>query len=266
MTAPAVDAYHPATLVARSDAGGGLSLLTLELRPDVASTYAAPGQYVEVRAGGETGYFVLANEPGAPAWELIMRAGGGASDLLLAMAPGTPVEVTRAIGDGFPMGPARGNPLLIALSGTGVAAARPLVRRRIADGDAALTRLLVGIRTRVELPLERDLGGWAAAGVGVLVCLSQYDAAADADGAADAAADADAVATAGAAAGPDGKGRSDDGRFARGYVQDVLRVRPESRPPAGARIFAVGVASMVDALRELAPAMGIAPEHVHTNH
>jgi NAD(P)H-flavin reductase len=254
MTAPAVVSYYPATLVARSDAGGGLSLLTLELEPDVASTYAAPGQYVEVRAGGETGYFVLANEPGAPAWELIMRAGGGASDLLLAMVPGTPVEVTRAIGDGFPMDKARGRALLIALSGTGVAAARPLLRRRIADGDAALTRLLVGIRTRGELPLERDLSGWAAAGVGVLVCLSQADA------------DADAVDPAGAAAGADGRDDSDDARFVRGYVQDVLRVRPESRPPAGAHIFAVGVASMVDALRELAPAMGIAREHVHTNH
>jgi CDP-4-dehydro-6-deoxyglucose reductase len=237
MAAPAEEGtFHPARLVARGDAGGGLSLLTLELEPGVAATYVAPGQYVEVRAGGETGYFVLANEPGAPVWEMILRAGGGASDVLLAMATGGPVEVTRAIGAGFPMPQARGRHVLVALSGTGVAAARPLVRRRIADGDAARTRLLVGVRTRAELPLERDLEAWAAAGVRVLICLSQAE-----DG-------------------------LDDPPFVRGYVQDVLRLRPESRPPAGAHIFAVGVASMVDALRELAPGMGIPRDHVHTNH
>jgi NAD(P)H-flavin reductase len=243
MTAVAVDSFRPATLVGRADAGGGLSLLTLEVPPEVASTYVAPGQYIELRTGGETGYFVLANEPGAPAWELIMRSGGGASDVLLAMAPGAaPVEVTAAIGGGFPMRRVRGRPLLIALSGTGVAAARPLVRRRIADGDASMTQLLVGVRTRGELPLERDLDAWAAAGVSLLVCLSQPAQAHPAQGA------------------PDGP------RFVHGYVQDVLRLRPAARPRLGAHIFAVGVGSMVDALRELAPAMGIAPDHVHTNH
>jgi hypothetical protein len=35
---------------------------------------------------------------------------------------------------------------------------------------------------------------------------------------------------------------------------------------AEARVFAVGVASMVDALRALAPRLGLTAERVHTNH
>lgn len=237
MTASAAaGVFHPARLVARADAGGGLSMLTVETGSDVLGTYTSPGQYVEVRARGETGYFVLANDPGARAWELILRAGGGASDVLLAMGVGGGIEVSAAIGAGFPMDEARGRPVVIALSGTGIAAARPLVHRRIADGDAARTQLLVGVRARGELPIEGQLDGWAAETLRVVVCLSQSD------------------------------GAPEDARFRRGYVQDVLRQHADLRPPPGARVFAVGLASMIDGLRELAPALGIAPEHVYTNH
>jgi sulfhydrogenase subunit gamma (sulfur reductase) len=232
------DVWHPARVVARGDAGGGLSVLTVEAARDVLATYTSPGQYIEVRVRGETGYFVLASDPGAHAWELILRAGGGASDVLLAMGAGGSIEVSTAIGAGFPMNEARGRPVIIALSGTGIAAARPLVHRRIADGDAARTQLLVGVRARAELPIEATIDRWAAEGLRVVVCLSQ----------------------------PLGHAAPDDARFRRGYVQDVLRGHPDLRPPPGARIFAVGLSSMIDALRELAPALGIAPGHVYTNH
>lgn len=243
MTASATaGVFHPARLVARGDAGGGLSVLTIETGRDVLATYASPGQYVEVRVRGESGYFVLASDPGARAWEVILRAGGGASDILLTMGVGGGIEVSAAIGVGFPMDEARGRHVIIALSGTGVAAARPLVHRRIADGDAARTQLLVGVRARGELPIEGQLDRWAAEGLPVVVCLSQF---------------------AGAGA---GDGASEDARFRRGYVQDVLGRHAELRPPSGACIFAVGLSSMIDALRALAPALGIAPEHVYTNH
>jgi hypothetical protein len=51
-------------------------------------------------------------------------------------------------------------------------------------------------------------------------------------------------------------------------VQDVLRDRAAQPGHArsGALIFAVGVRSMVDALRALAPSLGIRPEDVITNH
>jgi NAD(P)H-flavin reductase len=234
--------FHPARFVARKDAGGGLTQMTVQTAPQVVDTYRSPGQYVEVRAEQQTGFFVLANEPGATAWELILRAGGGASDVLVTMMSGAELEVTDAIGPGFPMSAAGGESLIVALSGTGIAAGRPIVRRRIAEGDAALTHVFVGIRTPAELPMRRDLESWIGAGVTVLVCLSKRD------------------------------GSIEGLPYEHGYVQDVLRSRVRTRsparpsPPPGIRIFAVGMASMVDSLKNLAPELGIGPEDVHTNH
>jgi len=213
-----------------------MTQITLEPAAGIAPSYTSPGQYVEVRARGETGYFVLAGVPGELPWELVMRAGGGVSDVLLPAPVGLDVEVTAAIGDGFPMDEARGRLLVVALSGTGVAAGRPIVRHRIADGDASRTQVWLGVRTYAELPLAADIEAWRVAGVPVVVCVSQPgDAAAG-------------------------------GLFSRGYVQDVMAARIPAGSLADARVFAVGVASMVDALRGLAPRLGLAPERVHTNH
>jgi NAD(P)H-flavin reductase len=234
--------FHQARLVAREGAGGGLTRITVHPGGRVASTYTSPGQYTEVRVSGETGYFVLANEPGAAAWHLIMRRGGGASDVLLAIAPGAALEVTDAIGSGFPMEASRGRRLVIALGGTGVAAALPLVRRRVADRDATRTDLLIGLRSRDEVPIHTDLVAWAGVGVRVTACTSQ---------------DESGTAAAG-----------DDVRYMRGYVQDALRSRAAENVDslAGSLVFAVGPDSMVDSIRELAPELGIRREDVLTNH
>jgi NAD(P)H-flavin reductase len=228
--------YHPARLTSRSDAGGGMTMVILEPTAALGPSFTSPGQYVEVRAQGETGYFVLAGVPGELPWELVMRSGGGVSDVLLPAPLGLDVEVTAAIGDGFPMDAARGRRLVVALSGTGVAAGRPLVRHRISDGDAPLTQVWLGVRTLAELPLATDIEAWRAAGVPVVVCLSQ-------------------------------PGDTPVGElYSRGYVQDVMAARIPAGSLADARVFAVGVASMIEAVRALAPRLGLTSEHVHTNH
>ncbi|MDP9001006.1 MAG: hypothetical protein M3O46_12935, partial [Myxococcota bacterium] len=140
------------------------------------------------------------------------------------------------IGPGFPMGDARGRPLIVALSGTGVAAGRPIVRRRIAEDDAERTQVLVGIRRRGELPTRGDLEAWIQAGVDVLVCLSKDD------------------------------GPIEGIRYAHGYVQDVLREGKRTLSLESGHIFAVGMSSMIDALKALSPELGVPRGHVHTNH
>jgi NAD(P)H-flavin reductase len=160
--------WHPATVTERRAAGGGLMRIVLAPSDEAATSYQTPGQYVEVRADGETGYFVLSSEPGASPWELVMRDGGGAADVLLVMPLPHAVEVTSAIGVGFPMGDVRGREVLLALGGTGIAAGPPLVRRRIRDGDAAFTRVWVSARGDV-VPLAEEVDAWRAAGVEVTV-------------------------------------------------------------------------------------------------
>jgi NAD(P)H-flavin reductase len=160
----------------RTPAGGGLTRIVLVSSAEMAASHDAPGQYVEVRVEGQTGYFVLSSDPGALPWELVMRAGGGASDVLLVMPLPGAVEVTAAIGPGFPMGDVRGRELLVALGGTGIAAGPPVVRRRVRDGDARLTRVWVGARNDA-LPLAGEVEAWRAAGVQVTVANGFLDAA-----------------------------------------------------------------------------------------
>jgi NAD(P)H-flavin reductase len=230
--------FNHARLVSVESVGGGLSQLTIDPGAHLARTHDSPGQYVEVRVEGETGYFVLANEPGAATWDLVMKSGGGASDVLLRMRAGDVLEVTGAIGAGFPMAPAAGRPLLVVLGGTGMAAGRPIVRRRIREGDASRTWVFVALRRREESALEDDLDAWADAGATVFVCLSQ------------------------------GNSAEDGGRFVHGRIPDILRAFAASHPGAieSAVVFFVGTASMVATLREAAPSLGIRPEDVLTNH
>jgi NAD(P)H-flavin reductase len=234
------DRYHPALLVSRSDAGGGMTLVTIDPGSEIARAYTSPGQYVEVRIDGETGYFVLAGRPRARPWTLVMKAGGGASDVLLVAPLGRAIEVTSAIGDGFPMGALRGRPLVLALSGTGIAAGPPVVAQRIEDGDAGQTEVYVGAKTLAELALEDDVRTWRVAGVSVVICLSQ-----------------DEVSL------PDGRSMCS---FAHGYVQDVISQRVAPGAWKDVHVFAVGVASMIDALRALSPALGLTKDRVLTNH
>ena len=111
------------------------------------------------------------------------------------------------------------------------------MRRRIADGDAARTHAFLGVRTRAELPLADDVAGWRRAGASVTVCLSQP-----------------------------GEPLDGGGDLARGYVQDVIAARSRLHDLDDAHVFAVGMATMVDALRGVAPSLGVPAERVHTNH
>jgi NAD(P)H-flavin reductase len=234
--------FRPARLAGRESVGGGLTRVTVEPSEALLSTYRRPGQYVEMRVDGAMGFFVLASDPGEGPWTLIMRPGGGASDVVLGIAIGSPIELTGALGHGFPADAAAGLPLVIALNGTGVAAAPPLVHRRIRDGDAGLTQLYIGLRTRDELPIEPELRAFRQGGVEVVVCLSQAPALV--------AEDSEEAVT----------------RFAPGYVQDVLRARVTAGSLSGGRIFAVGSSAMLASLRDVALDLGLPRDHVHTNY
>lgn len=245
--------FRPARLAGREDVGGGLARVTVDPEGALLTTYRQAGQYVEMRVDGETGFFVLASDPGASPWELIMRSGGGASDVVLTIQVGSPIELTGALGDGFPVAEVAGRPLVIAINGTGVAAVPPIVHRRIRDGDAGLTHVFLGLRSRDELPLAEELRSWQQSGVDVVVCLSQ----------AQPSAASAAPATCAAASEP---GVTGPLRFAPGYVQDVLRARVSPRSLAGGRIFAVGTSAMLEALSTRAREMGLREEHIHTNY
>ncbi len=231
---------HAARVRGREDAGGGLVLVTLEPAHEVLESYVQPGQYVSARGDHDgkapAGYFVLANDVGVRRWQLLIRPGGAAADAILAEGEGGRVWTTSAQGRGYPCDEARGRTLLLAATGSGIAAARPVISRRVHDHDAHRTEVLLGIRARADLPLAEELAAWRDKGVRVTVCLSR-----------------EAV--------PAGNGES----FASGYVQDVARTSTALQHEGG-MIFAAGVKGMIEGMRRLARDLGVAEADVRTNY
>jgi NAD(P)H-flavin reductase len=233
MAQPGPLVLREASLRGKDDAGGGLVRLVLAPPLDLVGSYVRPGQYVVLRADGKSAYFVLAGDPGDPSWMLLVRPVGEAAAAALG---GSPVLVSEAHGAGFPMDEAQGRELIVAVTGSGIAAARPVLRARVLAGEGKATQLFVGVRTREDLALGEELTAWGSAGATVVVCLSRETAPPGAAG------------------------------YATGYVQDVARAR--AAPASGARrmIFAAGVKPMIEAVRALARDMGAEESDVRTNY
>lgn len=227
---------HDARLGAKDDAGGGLVRLSLEAPAQIAGSYVRPGQYVVFGVGDKTSYFVLAGDPGAATWELVVRPGGEVATAALAVLPGETLSVSAAQGAGFPMDEAKGHELVVLVTGSGMAAARPVMRARVRDGEARATELLAGFRTVADVPMRPELDEWTASGVKVTVCLSRQP------------------------------GIAGTPWFVPGYVQDEARRHARAAPGKRRIIFAAGVKPMIDAVRLLAKELGVHESDVRTNY
>jgi NAD(P)H-flavin reductase len=229
-------ALHDAILRGKEGVGGGLVRLVFGPPPEIVGSYVRPGQYVALRAGGKVAYFVLAGDVGETSWEVILRPGGDAAEAALGTSIGASIEVSDAQGSGFPIEEAHGRALLVAVTGSGIAAGRPVLRARVRAGEAGATELFVGVRTLADVPLERELREWTIAGAKVTVCLSREPIPPDRDG------------------------------FAAGYVQDIARARAAGASNVGKMIFAAGVKDMISAVRTLARDLGAEESDVRTNY
>lgn len=215
-----------ASISERSPAGGDLLLVGLDVDEATAAKYVAPGQYVRVTPEvGDAGYFVLASDPGDPRWQLLVRNAGDAADVLVRKPLGSTVNVSDPIGAGFPMDAARDRTVVLAVAGTALAVARPILRERLPRGRAGDTFIFLGVRSPRDVPLAGEVERWIAAGVRVVLCLSRPESEED-----------ERVLPAAS-------------RFA-GYVQDALaRARDEGTLPPSPLVLAAGPEAMLAALR-----------------
>jgi NAD(P)H-flavin reductase len=219
-----IEVGRSAVLTARRDAGAGLNLITLTPPPALAHTYRAPGQYIEVRAQS-SGYFVLAGEIDAPSWELLVRNSGGAADALSNAPEGTSFDILGPLGNGFPLDRAEGRALVVAVVGSALAVARPILRQRIAQGESKATTIYIGARSAKDVPLIREVAGWARAGARLVLCLSGAD---------------------------DDPELLPEAVRAKGWVQNVLQDDVSAGRITDALVFATGPTEMLHAVRGLA--------------
>lgn len=239
-----VAAMPTAILSEREPIGGGLDRVRLQVDETVAATHTRHGQYVEVRHQGIAGdadltipaairgYFAIASAPGELSWDLLVRDGGSMGERLRSLPLGTVVSISEASGKGFPVESAHERPLVLAVTGSGIAAVLSTIGARIEDGDAQHTYLLYGVRERNEIALSAELEAMRMAGIDIAICLSRE--------------------------------HIDEPGFYRGYVQDVASARHWS--VAGGLVFAAGNTAMVEGMRNATTALGLRPEDVRLNH
>ena len=164
-----------AVLSARRDAGGGLLLVALDVESELAVAYTAPGQYVEVATPTGRGYFVLGSNVGESPWELLVKNAGDAADALFSLPFGSAVEIRGPMGTGFPVAHASSRAVVVAVVGSALAVARPVMHLRLAEGAARSTFLFLGLRAPGDLPIAEEVAGWSEQGVNVVLCLSRSE-------------------------------------------------------------------------------------------
>jgi sulfhydrogenase subunit gamma (sulfur reductase) len=164
-----------AVLSSRQDAGGELLLITLEVAPEVARAYRTPGQYVEVKTSAGKGYFVLASDVGATPWEMLVKSAGEAAEALGTLPLGSVLPVEGPLGAGFSVERMSSRHVAVAVVGSAISVARPVVRQRIRDGAAATTHVFVGVRSLADLPIATEIQEWCERGIAVVLCLSRSE-------------------------------------------------------------------------------------------
>jgi NAD(P)H-flavin reductase len=164
-----------AVLSAREDAGGQLLLISLDVDDAIARRYTTPGQYIEVKAGAEKGYFVLANDVGQKPWQLLVKNSGGAADALATLPLGSELTVDGPLGQGFSVERMRSRHVVVAVVASALGVARSVLARRIADGSAGLTHLFIGLRAPTDLPIAKEVEAWTENGITVVLCLSRSE-------------------------------------------------------------------------------------------
>jgi NAD(P)H-flavin reductase len=140
--------------------------------------HTRPGQYVVVTVDGAArpGFFALASDPGAPA-VLLVKQQGETAERLTALRAGDTVEMSEARGAGFPLERGADLPLVMLVNGSGISAARPVVRAEIGRGLPRAVHVFYGVLDAERVGFADELGGWRAAGVGVTVVMDPSGAA-----------------------------------------------------------------------------------------
>ena len=171
-----------AILSAREAVGGGLHRFELKVDAELAASHTLHAQYIELRHdfGGAAasldadstvpgGYFVLACAPHVARWVVGVKEAGAMAERLLQLPIGSVLVCSTAQGRGFPIDAAAGRPLVLAVTGSGIAAVLSVIGARVATRQAASTYLLYGVRERKDVALAPELEAMRAAGVQVAI-------------------------------------------------------------------------------------------------
>jgi NAD(P)H-flavin reductase len=197
--------------------------------------YRYPGMRVDVRATGggkpAAGSVGIASQPERRYFELLVELGTPLGDALAALGPGAELEVTRALGSGFPAFEFRRHDIYLVGHGAGLGPVRAAALHVLSErGAFDQVRLLAEAHFLDEIPYRDEFPSWQRGGLRIYQTLA----------------------------------RPDVGKWRRGeqaYVHDLLAdLRPD---PARSVVFAAGPADMLQGVHGVLRELELPPERLY---
>ncbi len=105
--------------------------------------------------------------------EHTVRRVGKVTTVLTNLAPGDVIGWRGPYGKPWPMDKAKGRDLIVVAGGIGMAPLRPVIHRRIAEGEARRTILLYGVRSPDQFLYRDELKEWQETGVDVKLTIDK---------------------------------------------------------------------------------------------
>ncbi|XP_062219114.1 fruit protein pKIWI502-like isoform X2 [Phragmites australis] len=179
----------PVSAVGAANADGSVFHVAVDLSDaaELADSYVAPGQYLQVRvpSGGDgelkPAFMAVASPPSAGArFEFLIKSvPGTTAERLCGLRDGDVVELGAVMGKGFLVErlapPDSAQTVLIFAAGTGISTIRSLVESGFAANERADVRLYYGARSLQAMAYQDRFKNWESTGLKIIPVLSQPD-------------------------------------------------------------------------------------------
>jgi NAD(P)H-flavin reductase len=196
--------------------------------------HSAPGQYVQIKHGDlKPGFFAIANAPDGKCVELLVKRGTPLADAICSKAAGDVLAASMPQGKGYALSHAHGRDVLVVGVGSGIAPLRSLMQTLLMD-KASYGRItfVYGARCVAGFPYMAEMDEWRRRGADVVCVCSQ----------------------------PGG----DAWNGPVGRVHHAILSRHQ-KLPSDTAVFACGMKSMVEDLKNACAQLGVGADRVLQN-
>eukprot|EP00466_Bigelowiella_natans_P002242 jgi/Bigna1/91235/estExt_fgenesh1_pg.C_940003 len=138
--------------------------------PRTSAKYEKAGQYAQMRVGdSKPGFFAMANKPGSEKLEFLIKSVDGTAGIINEMKPGDSLEISDAMGNGFPWDRVSDNEAFsdgtyVFATGTGFGPIRAMIESGLFKGRKNL-KIYYGVRDTKQMPFKDEFGKWMEQGL-----------------------------------------------------------------------------------------------------
>lgn len=166
---------YPASVIEKKPIAEAQVLLTVDVPVEVWSEYIRPSQYVDfILPDTKPWHATIASRQGQPFFEFLVKDVGERSHKASMLEPGDEFEITKPMGEGFPLLAHRRHNLILAACGVAICAMRPVIQDiLLARNDWHRVMLFYGERTADRFAFIDEQEFWRESSIEVHLIASR---------------------------------------------------------------------------------------------